>query len=1707
MLSDNPRTPLQTAAAPSGSTGLAVGGSTAVKLPPVPTAPPTRRPEPALNPAQRLEAVTAALDAGQCRRAFETARPLGDPRSWRGALGRTVAARLATHCGAPRLGNVLALLAEREHPADPKACLSALHQKIYGGPAQAWQLLHEKAPHFTHADVRDQAEWWTLRTILAAQVRDFADAEQSIDKALHLSRFPWIQLQKARLLEMQDRIADAETAVDGLLEAFPWYRPAVQHKCHLRRLQGDDDGALQLLFTACRHLDAGTLELQLGQSQMDLEMWADAEESLDRFEARSPLLALDRHMQRALWALRGNIAYRLGRLSRAADFYERAAGRQGPGEWVKRLRDPALVDRRVVLDVPWVRQNHNTCGPATLTSLCRYWRHPAQHLDVVEAICYGGTRAHSERRWARENGLFARELTVTWEVAQQLIDRGVPFAFVTADTVNAHLQAVVGYDLRRGTLICRDPSSRGLTELDAEKCLTALAGYGPRGMVLLPPTETHRLDGLELPEWQLYELYDRVEAFLELHKRQEAGEARRALQAQAPGHRLAWVADRAMAAYDHDTPRHLRAVDALIALFPDDQRLHLERLSCLAELERPAERLAELRTWAERRDADPIFTTLLASELIHDARAADEVRDLLRRAAKWRGEQAVVYELMGRHEWRYWETEQDTKMRRRALTYFRWAACLGETQEERQLMYLSACRWMDREQEALGLLWERFQRLGGKSAAPALTLISALENLDRFEDAGKILAQALERRPKDGDLWFRKAEIEADRGRIAEARQLTDRLDGHVAPAALLSFRAQLAEQEGDLPAAVEHLQKLVDGDPLNARHHARLARLTSMTQGHDAALEAVRRATSRFPFHRGLAELEVGLSWDGGTAVVIPVLQRMLADDPDNAWAQREIAGAFIQEHRLDEAGRALDLAARLEPDSPAQDNVRGQWLEAMQRHAEADGLYRSSIEKDPDNVWALGRLLSNNRPAGERRELLRWAASHVNRSRTDQSLPIFADQARRYLPPDEVLDLLRRLHGAKPESSERTGTLAEQLISMDRAAEAQPLLAQALARWPFTPGLWMTSAEAHRVAGDGEAEQDAVRRAVQLDPTNTDARCRLAGLALERGDTEQARRHIENGRARAPYDPALLYLASQIEWQAGRRDEAIDLLERIIEHHPEHRSAWTTLHNLGGSVGRDDVALDKARQLTEKDPKDVYAWSLLAELARDPAEAMAAVDRALVEAPQATSLHLQRSNLFLMAGDPEQALEACRPAVFGDGRPTELVAREAEILWAGDDRDGAVERIREAVQDDPGYVDGWSTLTDWLVESERFDEAASACDRWLALVPHHAVAWAYRADLKVRDEAAVDDAVEDFRRAAALDPRYAYPALRLSQIEEERGRPADGLAAVAPLVERQGIDAPVSRAVELAAKAGEQTELPRWIELLGQCDSLSGGELIAAIQALETHCPEHLQLWDEVSFRPETRSMMAECRAYALATNHSVDRAWEHLERLQNDDKTWGDCAALVLGIEGENDPAAALERLPRFRAAFQRATATWGKVGWLYIQTCQWQACADWLKDFPSRRDHGLEPWMLVNLALAQRYLELDSESGEVSRWASEHLQDPDDSDSDAFHELNAALMEALDGDLGAAQSRATDPDSQETEWLTFHARLLEALRLTHGRSGDGDAFRQARQLLKKPSLGSLGSPLHVRAFNRTVAQVARNIGGPWAWLWRLLSHQLG
>ncbi len=328
---------------------------------------------PAPTPTE-LAGVLSLYEQGQVLSAFELSRQFGPIAQWRGPAGRLLAGRLANNLGSPRLGSSLHRLAYRESPDNPDVIYYYARNVFERrGTLEAWEFLtaHEALPSAT---TETRADWYSLHGLVLGWLRDFDEATAWLDRAHALCpERPWPWIERADLLERQDRYAEALAAARKSLEIRPWYRPGVQAAARLLQLMDRDREALSLLVEGCERLQSGPVALQLASLQTELAMHADARATLDRVVELSPLL--DRYFAKYLAARRSDAAYYCGDIAAAIQL-----GRESENEFHKKVAETLAAGagqgRRALLPVPFVRQHHLTCArrrfrPSAATGACR----------------------------------------------------------------------------------------------------------------------------------------------------------------------------------------------------------------------------------------------------------------------------------------------------------------------------------------------------------------------------------------------------------------------------------------------------------------------------------------------------------------------------------------------------------------------------------------------------------------------------------------------------------------------------------------------------------------------------------------------------------------------------------------------------------------------------------------------------------------------------------------------------------------------------------------------------------------------------------------------------------------------------------------------------------------------------------------------------------------------------------------------------------------------------------------------------------------------------------------------------------------------------------------------------------------------------------------------------------------------------------------
>jgi len=1382
---------------------------------------------------------------GLCLQAYKLSETIGPIPAWTGTDARLLAGRLAIHLGAPRLTYRMHLLAWRQDRAHPEACYyraRALQDRR--GSLPAWRFLQRIGELPAEAPANVRSDWLAFHACVLGRFRDFDAAETYLRRAEEVCPDqPWTCLERAFLLELEDRYEESLAASRRALDLRPWYRPAVQAAAHTLQLLDRDRDALELLLEGSERIESGLIQAQLAALQSELGLHQDAQRSYARFAELSPLL--EKNLAEWLAARRSDTAYYCGEYAQAAEL-ARQAKDPFHDKIAEELSRTPFEGQRVLLEVGFVRQHHQTCAPAVLASLSRFWKMPADHLEVAAAICYDGTPDHRERAWAEEHGWYCREFAVTWDSARTLIDRGVPFTLTTIDPGNAHLQACIGYDTCRKTLLIRDPTLRHWTEFIADTMLEHYRSVGPRGMAIVPKEQAHLLQDLDLPESALYDQVYQLQRALQVHDRERAAAIYQSLCQTAPGQRLTLQARRILALYDSDSAELLAAIEELLKLFSDDPLLTLSKISALRELARRDERLALLEKMVGRKESDPLFWRQYAQELSADAREHTTAVRLLKRVFRFRPYDEGALAILANVLW-------DQRRFEEALELYGFAACLGDKDEGLARSWFSAARHLKQTERTLRFLQKRFERFGARSSQPGRTLYWAYTQYERAEDALAVLDRALQLRPDDGDLLLFVAQARSQHGDFPIAADLLARAEGHSQRAAWLRVAAGLAETRGDLAEARRLWQQVVDAEPLALDANRSLTQLIAETEDRAAALAHLQRACDRFPHNYALCQLWLGWLREEDPAVVEPVVRRLIAIHPADGWSRRELALCVSDQGRLDEAFTELDVAYSLEPTSPSYYCVRGQLCERAGRRQEAREAYRQAIRLSVDIDYAIGRLMDTSENVAERRDALAFIESELVRQTIfGDGLLAYQSHARYTLEPEELLASLRKALDARPDLWHAWSAVIRQLVEMDRAGDAFDLSAEAVRRFPLLPQLWFDRAVVCRACEDHDGEMDALRHALQIRPNWSMALRRLAEVSERAGRRDEALELLQRAVAWAPLDAVNRGCLADALWRKDEREAALGQVQNALVLDPGYEWAWNALRDWTRTLRRPELAAQFARQLTDRRGDDARSWLMLARMLgeqADPNEQLAALDRAITVNPRCIEAYDLKALCLARAQRYDEARQACQATVWDGEVPLLLRGR---AVWVEAERGQLTEAMTlmgGVLAEDPNYYWGWENLAKWARELGATADYCEAAGNLVRLSPRNSIAHGYLAEALWR-QGEKETALERIQHAVRLDLHYDWGWDSLRDWAHELKRRELPIAFARQMTERQphearawlllaqALDAPAERDEQLQAvekslalqprnedaydlKATTLTEMQRFDEALQACEA----------------------------------------------------------------------------------------------------------------------------------------------------------------------------------------------------------------------------------------------------------------------------------------------
>jgi tetratricopeptide (TPR) repeat protein len=259
------------------------------------------------------------------------------------------------------------------------------------------------------------------------------------------------------------------------------------------------------------------------------------------------------------------------------------------------------------------------------------------------------------------------------------------------------------------------------------------------------------------------------------------------------------------------------------------------------------------------------------------------------------------------------------------------------------------------------------------------------------------------------------------------------------------------------------------------------------------------------------------------------------------------------------------------------------------------------------------------------------------------------------------------------------------------------------------------------------------AARRWVELDGDNIEARKGLTALALQVGDMDEVIRQVDYLLA-VSTDPEEGYrLATAVLVHDTDKQAALEVMRRMVDHHPQNVYAWMALCRMAVQAGELQQALE-------------------------------AVDKALVYDPGLPAAIILKAQVLVRLDRKADATEVLRQAVAAHPEVPDLHFAYGRMLLDADELEQARAQFAEVVKLDPDNGDGLYSLALLELETRQFKSGEKHLKRLLEVNDRQQNAY-YYLGYAAREQGNDDAALEWYGKVESGD-YWSQAQLRIAEI-----------------------------------------------------------------------------------------------------------------------------------------------------------------------------------------------------------------------------------------------------------------------------------------------------------------------------------------------------
>lgn len=379
-----------------------------------------------------------------------------------------------------------------------------------------------------------------------------------------------------------------------------------------------------------------------------------------------------------------------------------------------------------------------------------------------------------------------------------------------------------------------------------------------------------------------------------------------------------------------------------------------------------------------------------------------------------------------------------------------------------------------------------------------------------------------------------------------------------------------------------------------------------------------------------------------------------------------------------------------------------------------------------------------------------------------------------------DAVAEFKEVLESGAPDADKAVALTFMGIISDEkgRTDEAIDYYNRAIRFNSRDPLIYRNLSIAHRHKKNYAGAQDAIERAISLDPQNTKNRVLYGNILFEQRKFGDAKQVYQDALSRDPENASALFNMGIALLRGGDRVSAMEYLKKAGEADKLGKVAHMSYSKLGSmySTMQDLDAAEKylkmAIAVNPADPVDRYNMGLIHLKRSDKERALGEFLKAQELAKNDAKVLEGLGEAYFSLKEYDKSLDVYNKLTAVNNRDARLLSRIAEIYYEKGELDSAYDYYKKITSMEPASENAriaYINMGNIMDDAQRYEEAIDSYKKALTISPKDDAAL-YNLGIAYKHAGRPELAIEVWKKSAELNPDSPRPHMAIADYYYEK-------------------------------------------------------------------------------------------------------------------------------------------------------------------------------------------------------------------------------------------------------------------------------------------------------------------------------------------------